>query len=234
MEVKTHMNRSQLRKLAKFQAEAAFLNDNIVDFTSTSRSGQLIADYNAAIGRITALAGEQSSQVIRQSFGIKSEALKRLLAFIGRINRAAKALDDEVEGTARLFKMPPKRVERVIIAAARSFYTDSLPYEAKFIDLDLPPTFRADLLSLTEAAERASAAADLAGGTRGGVTGELNGMFRDCTALSKKLGVVVENKYHGDRQKLSAWQIASHLETGMKKPDTEKALAPPTIKGLLK
>jgi len=211
------MDAFQQRKLNKYQAESAFMTDNERDFPPASPGGIAAAALSAVIALILSLAGQQSSQAANQQIGIKGELLEDLKRLLRKINRAANALAEEIDGIEDLFRMPRRRSEENWLAAARAFYTDSAPFEDDFINYDLSATFRDDLMALIAAIEAAASAADTAEEQRGGATGGLIDEFRQAGKLSRRLNAIVRNKYDGNAQKLAAWEIASHLEAAPKR-----------------
>lgn len=219
------MNNAQQRKLSKYKAEQAFMTNDTTDFPTASVGERTAFALASVIGQIQALSGEQRSNAARQSVSIKADRLQELTELLQKINRAANAMADEVDGSENLFRMPRRRSEEIWLATARAFHRDAAPFEAQFLDYDLPATFRADLLALIGAVEAATAAANIAGGQRAGATGGLLELFRTAGQLSRKLNAIVLNKYSGNAQKLAAWAVASHLEAV---PKQKEATAPAT------
>ncbi len=207
----------QRRKLNKYQAEKAYMTDNAADFPKDSPGDKTAKRFAEAVTLIETLAGQQMSQILRQNTSIKENALERLIRLLQRMNRAANALAEEVEGIEDRFRLPRRRSEEIWVAAARAFYTDSAPFETEFQDFDLPATFRADLLTRIRDVETASTEADIAGEQKGGATGGMVAAFSKAGKLSRRLNAIVLNKYADDPQKLAAWAISSHLEAAPKR-----------------
>ncbi|MCU0238007.1 MAG: hypothetical protein MUC29_01080 [Pyrinomonadaceae bacterium] len=219
------MNNLQQRKLNKYQSELAFMGDSAADFPKDSVGEKTADNLSIKVASILALAGEQVSNVARQNISIKGDKLQELIDLLQKMNRAANAMADEIDGIEDRFRMPRRRAEEVWLATARTFHTDSAGLESNFEEYSLPNTFRADILALVNAVETASTAADVAENQRAGATGGLADLFRDCGKLSRKLNAIVLNKYSGNAQKLAAWAVASHLESAPKKKEEPK---PPT------
>lgn len=219
------MNNLQQRKLNKYQAELAFMSDNSADFPKDSVGDKTTKALQAKIVSIQALSGEQVSNVARQNISIKGDKLQELIELMQKMNRAANAMADEVDGIEDRFRMPRRRSEEVWLATARTFHTDSAGLEGQFEEYSLPSTFRDDISALISAVETASSAADVAEVQRAGATGGLAELFRDCGKLSRKLNAIVLNKFSGNAQKLASWAVASHLESSPKKKEEPK---PPT------
>jgi hypothetical protein len=211
-EINKIMDSLQQRKLNKYLAETAYTTDNTADFPRDSSGGVTAGLLTEAILLIQTLAGRQSSQVIRQNIGIKNEALERLIKLLQKMNRAANVLGEEVESIGDRFRLPRRRTEKIWLAVGRAFYEDSAPFEAEFIRIEVPPTFRADLLGLIETVETAAREANIAGEQKGGATGGLIAAYRDAGKLSRRLDAIVRNKFEDDPRKLAAWAIASHLD----------------------
>jgi hypothetical protein len=216
------MNNLQQRKLSKYQTETSFIFDNPNDFPKDSVGEKTAKLLSEIIITIQALMGEQVSNLTRQNVGIKDDRLQELIEFLRKMNRAANAMADEFDGIEDLFRMPRRRAEEVWLATARTFFTDSAPFDNQFQDYDLPKSFRNDLLDLINAVETASTAAGIAGVQRAGATGGLLDSFKTAGKLSRKLNAVVLNKFSGNAQKSASWAVASHLEA------TPKSKTPPT------
>ena len=207
------MNNYQQRKLNTYQAELAFMIENAADFPANSVGAKTMTLLADVIGQILSLSGEQRSNVTRQQVSIKGDRLQQLIELLQKMNRAAIAMADEIDGIENLFRMPRKRATEVWLATARTFHTDSAAYEDEFKDYDLPATFRSDIIDLIGDIQAAANKADTAGANRAGATGGLMDAFKTAGKLSNKLNAVVLNKYSSNPQKLAAWAVASHLES---------------------
>lgn len=213
------MDAYQQRKLNKYQAESAFMTDSAADFTAGSPGGIAAAAFAVVIALILSFAGEQSSNVARQNIGIKDDLIQDLKRLLRKINRAANAMAEEIDGIEDLFRMPRRRSEEIWLATARAFFKDSEPFESDFRNYDLPGSFRTDLMALIDAIEATRTAADIAGEQKGGATGGLVAELRNAGKISRRLNAIVRNKYDGNAQKLAAWSIASHLEAAPKRKE---------------
>jgi hypothetical protein len=217
------MNNYQQRKLNTYQAELAFMLENAADFPANSVGAKTMTALSDVIGQILSLSGEQRSNVTRQQVSIKGDRLQQLIELLQKMNRAAIAMADEIDGIENLFRMPRKRATEVWLSTARTFHTDSAAYENEFKDYDLPADFRADILNLIHEIQAASNKADTAGANRAGATGGLADAFKTAGKLSNKLNAVVLNKYSNNPQKLAAWAVASHLESPPRAREEAKA-----------
>lgn len=212
------MEDSQQRRLNKYQAESAFMMDNAADFPKGTPGDKTVIALRAQIDEIESLAGQQRSQAARSNLGIKDDLFDNLELMMRRINRAAKALEDEVPGISDLFRMPRNRTEENRLATARAFYTAAAPYQGQFEEYDLPADFREDLTALITQIEQTQTAADIGKEQTGGATGGIVATLREAGKQSRKLGAIVKNKYYNNPQKLAGWAIASHLEAAPQKP----------------
>lgn len=217
------MNSYQQRKLATFQAELGFIKENGADFPKDSAGDKAAQSLTEIVGQILVLSGEQQSNAARRQTSIKGDKLQQLIELLQMMNRAAKAMADEIDGIENLFRIPRRRSTDVWLATARAFQTDSAPYEAEFLEYDLPASFRADLTALIGEVESAQAAAEIAGAGRAGATGGLTDLFKEAGNLSNKLDAIVKNKYRGNAQKLAAWAVASHVEAAPQSTAGEQA-----------
>lgn len=209
------------RKLDKFEREEAFMADNAVDFAAGTPGAAASAALSAVIAEIQGLAAEQVSggSTAAQAFGNQEDALDNLIAFIKKMNLAARAFDDEIPGSREQFRMPRNRSQQNVLATARAFHTDSEPLEAKFVEYGLKSTFRVGLLTAIDAVDAAAQSADLNIEQRAAATGGLFDAARRGMNLSRKLNSIVRIKYADNPAKLAAWTVASHLERApQKKP----------------
>ncbi|MBS1794403.1 MAG: hypothetical protein JSS81_11145 [Acidobacteria bacterium] len=214
------MDSKQIRILEKFRAETAFMTDNAADFPRETPGDRTAQRLTGTVALIETLAGQQTSLAVRQNLGVKTAALERLVELMKKINGAAVALADEIEGIERRFRLPRRRTQERWLAAARAFYTDTADFEGAMEPYDLGPGFRERLAALTDALELAIGALDSAEARKGGATGGLVEAFREAGRHSRKLDAIVRNKYAADAGKLAAWRIASHTEAA---PQRRKA-----------
>ncbi|MCD9188547.1 MAG: hypothetical protein LUM44_19165 [Pyrinomonadaceae bacterium] len=200
------------------------MTDNAEDFPRESPGDKTARRLAEVLTRINQLAADQASEGARQQLGIKDETLALIIIILQKINRAANALAEDIDGIEDLFRMPRRRSDAIWLATARNFYDESAPFDAQFQDFDLSETFRADLLALIAEFEAAVREADIAHEQKGGATGGLEAEFREAGKFSRKLNAIVRNKYAENPRKLGAWEIASHLEAAPKrepKPPTQ-------------
>ncbi len=101
----------QRRKLNKYQAESAYMTDNAADFPKDSPGDKTAKRFAETVTLIETLAGQQMSQSVRQKFGIKDDALSRLIRHLQKMNRAANALAEDIDGIEDLFRFPRRRSE---------------------------------------------------------------------------------------------------------------------------
>lgn len=220
------MERSIQLKLDKFEAEEAFMRENIVDFPEGTPGADAHGRHVAIIEELRDLAAQQISEggEARQAQGSKDDALDEIMAFIKNINRAANSFEDEIPGSDMLFRMPRNRSQQNILATARAFHQDSAPpLEAKFIEYGLAPTFRTDLETAIDAFDAAASDADAGKSGLSAATAGLSEAARRGMRNSEKLDGIVKIKYNSDVQKLAAWTVASHLERAPRAKPTPPA-----------
>jgi len=211
------------RKLDKLEREEVFLKDNIADFPAASPGGKALAELSAVISQIRTLAAEQVSgeSSARQHVGVKDEEVDGLMQSIRNINRAAKAFDGEIAGSALKFRLPRNRSEQNLLATARAFLADAAPLKAKFIEYGLAADFLDKLQALIEAVDERGAAADSAGEQKAGATGGLVEAIRKGLSISRRLDSIVRIKYEDNAVRLSAWETASHLKKAPERTEEE-------------
>lgn len=220
------MNKLQIRQLERMQAREAFMTVNAADFPVASPGGRTAAALRVVISTIETLAARKVSGAISQNVGIKDENLEKLNRLMRKMNKAARALADEITGIEELYKTSGASSEEAVLARARSFHTNSEAHEAEMIEYGLSGEFRKDLDDLITAVSDSAEDTDNAQADRGGAVGALKDEFRTGNRLGAKLDGIVKIKYDDDPDKLAAWLIASHLRAANSKDDDEET--PPT------
>jgi hypothetical protein len=207
------------RKLDKFEREEAFMVDSAADFGGATPGATTAAALSAVIAEIQALAADQVSggSSAAQAFGNQEDALDDLIAFIKKMNLAARAFDDEIPGSRDQFRMPRNRSQQNVLATARAFKTDAASLAEKFIEYGLPGTFLNDLQTAINAVETAAQSADSNVEQRAAATGGLFDAARRGMNLSRKLNAIVRIRYADNPAKLASWTVASHLERAPKR-----------------
>lgn len=208
------------------QREEVYNEDNKADYVKDSPIDKNAKALAAVIAEIKTLAAKQTSGFDdkRQAFEMLGAATDDLEDIMERINLAARASADEVEGIEEKFRLPYKPSIENLIAKANSFAADAPAYEAKLIEQELPADFIEILTTRTAIVETAADRTDSATEKHGGATAALKDAFRRGMAISKKHDALVKLKYRDNPQKLGAWTIASHLERRPKPAHTENKI----------
>lgn len=218
------MTDAQRRRMDMFQREAVFMTDNAADFPAASPGATTAAALNAVIGEIETLDANFTSGAddFNRNIELQDNAEDELYENLRLINLGAKALSDTVPELAAKFRLPYPRSQQSILATARSFATEAVPYEAQFVEYGLPANFITELNADIAKFEAALDASDSAESERAGAVGGLTDAFKRGMDINRRLSAIVKIKYRDDPKKLASWLVASHLE---RPPKSDK---PPT------
>lgn len=208
------MNASQVRKTNKFNAEDAFVVDNVADFPKDSPVDLLTKEINVERQKILAFDAEQMSGFDdkAQAQAIYDERRDRLIDLLDEFVLGASIVEDEVEGTAAKFGNPYPRTDQKLIARATSYHDDSAAIETQLTDAGVRANGRALLITWRDEFQAAAASRDTATEHHAEATGGMLDSFRKAMVLSNRRDKRIRLKYRNNAAKLGAWTVASHLE----------------------
>lgn len=202
-----------------------FLTDNVADFdagivkTKRQAFAAAVNDTEAKDAALSAYGGETSME-----FEQKETARSVLRSDVAEIADMAEGMEPDFDGISDLFRFRRNLPDAGLLALARAFYINSVPYEADFIALGLDPDFRTHLNTHADDFEAATGAAASAKGERVGEGAALAAAVKLEMQMKRSFDPIVRTKYKTNIAKLAAWSSAFHVEKAPKpKPPT-----PPT------
>jgi hypothetical protein len=211
------------RRRYEMQVRASQLGvDNAADFTgiATTKFAELAALVNDV--ESTSAAQQSGFGEAAQQFEVKDTARENLRDEMSDISRTAKSMEYAFDGISNKFLFQRNMPDAEMLAKARAWQTEALPYEADFVAYGLHIKF---ILHLTQAADAFEASfSNTASATAEHVaaTADEAAKVRQGMIIVRILDGIVRNVYANDPGKLAAWISASHVEKAPKKK------APPT------
>ena len=135
-------------------------------------------------------------------------------------------MEYQFDGISDKFRFRRNSSDASLLAKGRAFHSESGPYEANFIDYDMPADFRTVLNTTCDAFEASFSSTASATAEHVAATAEVISNNRQGMIIVRTLDGVLKNKYANNPGKLAAWISASHVE---KAPKTKpKPPTPPT------
>ena len=208
------MNDHEKRTYQMFVRVKNFGISNIGDFAPTSVGGKLIALVEGITNEIEAHTSSQVSGIgtARQGTKTRAQARADLRDNLEGINRTARAMADIVPGLDNKFRLPRNMNDQQLLATARSFVVDVVPFSAHFIAHELSDDFTGDLDSDIAALENAIDTQSSGVGDHVAARAALDDAIGRGVDAVRKLGAIVKNKYGDQPAKLAEWTSVSHTE----------------------
>jgi hypothetical protein len=230
------MNDSENRSHQAFTRSQGFGIGHASDFAPTSVAAQLFATLATIVSTLDSHAAAQASSrgSAREGTTTRGQAREELRADLVNINRTARALADEVPGINDKFRVPPVGNDRILLNAARAAAVDAVPLEARFIALEMPADFLADLND--DIARLEATMDDQSRGVGNAIAARvaIETTVDEGVAVLGKLDAIMRNKYANDPATLAEWTSASHIERAPRrkkqsaKPGPSETNEPPT------
>ena len=154
-----------------------------------------------------------------QQFEVKDTGRENLRDEMSDISRTAKSMEYEFDGIADKFRFQRNMSDANMLAKARAFHTESLPYDQNFQDYGLNKNFRIDLNDAADAFEASFSNTATATAEHVAATADTSSKIRQGMVIVRILDGIVRNRYANDPGKLAAWISASHVEKAPKKKD---------------
>jgi hypothetical protein len=189
-----------------------FNNINKNDYKTLT---DVIAAYmvvSTAIGAINAhltirTSGEKSRAVEQKS--VLRSSIRRKMKDIARTARAVNIND---AGFQRLFHLPNKDNDQLLIASAREFIAKATEHKAAFLALGLPETLIADLEADANALEQANNDKSAAQTKTVGATAEIDKQIDLAMDAAVIINAAMQNVYRNNPTKLAEWASARHIK----------------------
>jgi len=218
------MNDSQNRKRETIVRVRDFGSDHASDFAATSLANQMFTQVATAVTKLDGLAASQASGAPREGTSTRDDAREELRRRMEAISRTARAIAIDTPGLEEKFREPRGENDQILLAAARAFATDAVPFAAQFVAHELPATFIDDLKASIAKLEAAIGNQSGAIGDRVGAGAGIAAILEEAMIALRKLDPIIRNKYANDPATLAEWTSASHIERAPKR----KAESPPS------
>ena len=224
------MNDNVIRRYDMQVRVVAFYNDNAPDFNAFAKT--TAQELEVLVNASEAEAAEQAAGFGEsgQQHAVKDTIREDLRGEMSDMSRTSKSMEYQFDGISDKFRFRRNSSDAVLLARGRAFHSESLPYEADFINYDMPADFRATLNALCDAFE--ASFSDTAGARAEHVaaTADLASNNRQGMVKVRILDGIMRNKYANDPGKLAAWLSASHVEKAPKSiPKPPVVPTPPTV-----
>lgn len=208
------MNDIERRRLEMFVRVKNFGASVAGDFAPNSVGQLLFATVAGVVTEIGAQASLKVSGIgsARQGTITRAQARADLRDDLEAINRTARAMADVVAGLENKFRVPRNANDQQLLAAARSFAADVVPFSADFIAHELPADFVAGLNSDIAAMETAIDSQSNAVGDHIAARAALDDAIAKGVDAVHKLGAIIKNRYGEQPAKLAEWTSVSHTE----------------------
>ncbi len=193
--------------------------DNTTDFPPGSIGAAQFAAVGDEVDLIDNFGADQAAGFgeARQQFEIKDTARENLRDDMSDIARTARSMEYQFDGIGDKFRMPRNRNDQELLATARAFATEAVPYQADFVAYGLGAAFIAELQTLIDAFEATLPTTSSAIDEHVAATANIAESIRRGMRAVRILIGVVQNKYANNVGKLAAWLSASHIEKAKKK-----------------
>lgn len=193
--------------------------DNAGDFsgiasTKFSELGTLVDDVESTSASQQSGFGEAAQQ-----FEVKDTARENLRDEMSDISRTSKSMEYAFDGISNKFFFQRNMADADMLAKARAWQTEAVPYKSDFIDYGLSADFIADLTAAADAFEASFSNTASATAEHVAATADEAAKVRQGMVIVRILDGIVKNKYANNPGKLAAWLSASHVEKAPKKKD---------------
>ncbi|HMG73516.1 MAG TPA: hypothetical protein VK582_08445 [Pyrinomonadaceae bacterium] len=223
------MNDSQNRKRETIVRVRDFGTHHVSDFAATSLANQIFTQFATALTKLDELAASQASGTgaSREGTSTREDAREDLRRRMEAISRTARAIAIDTPGLEKLFRVPRGENDQIMLAAARAFAADAVPFAAQFVAHELPETFIDDLKASIANLEAAISHQSGAIGERAGSRAGIAAILEETMITLRKLDPIVRNKYADDPATLAEWTSASHIERAPKRKAESPSSTPP-------
>jgi Tfp pilus assembly protein PilO len=218
------MNNLERRRFEMLGRVKDFTAPRAAQFPTESIAGQLVATINATVAELSQFASEKASRKtdFRKKQNQKADARETLRESVNTISRTARAMSNRIPAVADKFQVPRNLNDVSLLATARAFANDAVPFLADFQSYELPADFltelHLDIADFAAAVSERNTAAESASTT---LTFIEESIARGVAAVLE-LDVILKNRYRDDTASLNAWLRASHVE----RPSRTAAVAP--------
>lgn len=206
------MNDAETKRWEMQVKVVQFYNDNQQDFSTFPKAqavelGDLVTEIEAEAAAQQAGFGEAAQQ-----FEVKDTARENLRDQMSAVSRTAKSMEYQFDGISDKFHFRRNSSDAQLLAKGRAFHSESAPYEADFIDYDMPSDFRDVLNAACDAFEASFSTTASATAEHVAATAGTSAKIRKGMIIVRTIDGPLKNKYANNPGKLAAWISASHVE----------------------
>ena len=221
------MTDAERRRIEGLDSTQNYAANNAADFPAGSVQETQIAIIRAELALVDGFTADQAAGRgdAGSAFENKDTARENLHERMKPIADIAKVMEYEFDGIAERFKMPRNRTDQDMLATARAWIVELVPFDADFQRYGLDRNFIADLTAAADAFENSMAAPETAVAERVAATAEIGASIRRAMIAHRIVVAVMKVKYANNPGKLAAWLSASHIE---KAPKRTPPPTPPT------
>jgi hypothetical protein len=223
------MNDSQNRKRETIVRVRDFGAGRASDFAANSLANQIFTQFATALTELDGLAASQASGIgaSREGTSTRDDAREDLRGRMEAISRTARAIAIDSPGLEKKFRVPRGENDQILLAAARAFAADAVPFTAQFVAHELAATFIDDLKASIANLEAAISDQSGAIGDRVGARAGIAAILEEATIALRKLDPIIRNKYANDPATLAEWTSVSHIERAPKRKTVTPPATPP-------
>lgn len=218
------MDDKQRRRYERVARSRDHISANGDIFPAGSKGAQAFERLKAAIKKVEDLdaSRETGARNAKQATLIKRDAHDRLLQSVTAIARTAQTIALDDPSFNGKFKAPRKNVnDQELLAIARSFASNALPFKDKFIEYDLPTDFLDTLDATIEDFENAVSQQNEGAAIRKGAGASVDDALTLAEQELERCDTALRNKVT-DPAQLEAWDSARRLERAPQKKKTEQ------------
>lgn len=193
--------------------------DNAGDFSGIGSTK--FNPLDALVGDLESTSAAQQSGFgeAAQQFEVKDTARENLRDVMSDISRTAKSMEYAFDGISNKFQFQRNMPDATMLAKARAWQTEAVPYEADFIAYGLHNKFILHLTTAADAFEASFSNTASATAEHVAATADEAAKVRAGMVIVRILDGIVKNRYANDPGKLAAWISASHVEKAPKKKE---------------
>lgn len=221
------MTGRQMRETERNIRSEDILRTNAADFSDITAAARMIADLTAQVAKVQQEYRKQieSGGDARQDYDLVRDNYDALLAEMRDVRNTAVSIGRTITGFEEMFRLPPGRGRRALIAAARVFVDNARQHETEFDNYGMNADFFANLRSIADALENALDEAAASTGERVGATDTLEIDVDAASDIVEAINPIVQRVYRDNPSKLAAWNFARRVERHTPVPRTPP---PPT------
>ncbi len=216
------MTDAERRRIEGLDSTQNYAANNAADFPAGSVQETQIEIIRTELALVEGFAANQAAGRgdAGSAFENKDTARENLHERMTPIADIAKVMEYEFDGIAPRFKMPRNRTDQDMLATARAWIVELVPFDADFQRYGLDRNFIADLTAAADAFENSMAAPETAVAERVAATAEIGAAIRRAMVAHRIVVAVMKVKYANNPGKLAAWLSASHIEKAPRRTPT--------------